>query len=254
MVEADLSDLDSLSPALEGVHEVYYLVHSMEPGVEGGFAERDRIAAQNFCDIATSCGVQRTIYLGGVTGSGDQSEHLKSRTEVEEILKGCSDEFVGLRASMIVGAGSASFSTLVQLVDRLPTLLLPTWRTHRAQPVAIHDVVEALAAARDVSPGTYEIGGPDVLTFEEMTEVVAELVGQKHRSLRLPFSSSKLEAVAASAVVDADRELLEPLLEGLHEELLVEDNALRDVFGVEPMTFAEAARVAIEAMDLPSDD
>lgn len=80
-MEADLGEPDSLEPALEGVREVYYLVHSMEPGVEGGFAERDRQAAQNFCEIACKCGVQRTIYLGGVTGSGEQSEHVSSRNE-----------------------------------------------------------------------------------------------------------------------------------------------------------------------------
>ncbi|HYQ83640.1 MAG TPA: hypothetical protein VEP28_06505, partial [Rubrobacter sp.] len=105
-------------------------------------------------------------------------------------------------------------------------------------------------AARDVAPGAYEIGGPDVLTFEEMTEVVAELLGQEHRSLALPFSSSKLEAAAASAVVGADRELLEPLLEGLHEDLLVENNALQAVFGVEPTPFVDAARSALDAMDV----
>ena len=252
-VEADLGESDSLQPALEGVSEVYYLVHSMEPGVEGGFAERDRQAAQNFCEIAASCGVRRTIYLGGVTGSGEQSEHLSSRNEVEEILRECSDEFVALRASMIVGAGSASFGTLVQLVDRLPALLLPTWREHRVQPVAIDDVVAALVAARDVAAGTYEIGGPDVLTLEEITAVVAELLGQAHRSLSVPFSNSKVEAAAASAVVDADRKLLEPLLEGLHEDLLVEDNALQAVFGVKPTAFVDAARSAFAAMDLAAE-
>ena len=247
-MEADLGEPDSLEPALEGVREVYYLVHSMEPGVEGGFAERDRQAAKNFCEIAGRCGVQRTIYLGGVTGSGEQSEHLSSRTEVEEILRGCSEEFVALRASMIIGAGSASFGTLVQLVDRLPALLFPTWREHRVQPVAIDDVVAALVTARDVAPGAYEIAGPDVLTFEAMTKVVAELLGQDHRSLSLPFSSSKIEAAAASTIVDADRELLEPLLEGLHEDLLVEHNALQAVFRVEPTTFLDAARSALKAM------
>ena len=248
-VEADLGEPDSLEPALEGVSEVYYLVHSMEPGVEGGFAERDRQAAQNFCEIAASCGVRRTIYLGGVTGSGEQSEHLNSRNEVEEILRECSDEFVAIRATMIVGGGSASFGALVQLVDRLPALLLPAWRGNRVQPVAIDDVVAALVAAREVAPGAYEIGGPDVLTFEEMTVAVADLLGQAHRSLAVPFSSSKLEAAAASAVVDADRELLEPLLEGLHEDLLVENNALQAVFGVEPTAFVDAARSALDTMD-----
>ncbi len=253
VVEADLGELTSLEPALEGVHEVYYLVHSMEPGTEGGFAERDRQAASNFCEIAASCGVQRTIYLGGVTGSDEQSEHLDSRQEVEKILGECSDEFVALRASMIVGAGSASFSTLVQLVDRLPALPFPNWRDRRAQPVAIADVVAALVAARKSPPGAYEIGGPDVLSFGEMTEVVTELLGQRSRSLPLPFSNAKIEAAIASTIVDADRELLEPLLEGLHEDHLVEENALEKVFGVVPTPFIESARSALEEMELSTD-
>ncbi len=242
-VEADLSDLESLRPALEGIEHVYYLVHSMEPGASDGFAEADRTAAQNFAEIAKACGVQRVIYLGGV--SSDGSDHLESRAEVEEILRGASSEFVGLRASMIVGAGSASFGTLVQLVDRLPVLVMPSWRDQKSQPVAIDDVVGALVAARDVEPGTYDIAGPDTITFEEMTEVVSELLGQKHRSVGVPFSNSAAEATLASAVVDEDIELLRPLMSGLHSDLVVRENSLESVFGITPTPFREAATAAI---------
>lgn len=249
VVEADLSDGDSLAPALEGMDEVYYLVHSMEPGGGQGFAERDRRAAENYVEVARAAGVRRTIYLGGIAGTGEQqSEHLASRQEVEDLLATAGPEFVALHASMIVGAGSASFGTLVRIVSRLPVLAMPAWRESRTQPIAISDVVAALVAARHVAPGAYDIAGPDELTFAEMTEVVAEILGETHRSFPLPFSSGRLEAAVSSIVTGEDRALLEPLMQGLHGDLTVEHNDILDVFGVEPTPFAEAAREAIAAM------
>ena len=118
----------------------------------------------------------------------------------------------------------------------------------RTQPVAIEDVVACLVAARDVEAGIYELAGPDALTFEEMTEVIADLLGDKHRSFPLPFSNARLEAAAASLVTGEDRELLEPLMAGLDGDLLVHHNAGRDVFGVEPTPFAKAAAAAIALM------
>lgn len=249
VVEADLADRDSLAPALEGMEEVYYLVHSMEPGGGQGFADRDRVAAENYVAAAREAGVRRTIYLGGIRGADQQqSEHITSRQEVEDLLATAGPEFVALRASMIVGAGSASFGTLVRLVSRLPVLAMPAWRESSTQPIAIDDVVAALVAARRVAPGAYDIAGPDRLTFEEMTEIVSELLGETHRSFPLPFSSSRLEAAVSSLITGEDRSLLEPLMEGLHGDLTVERNDIRDVFGVDPIPFRDAARQAITMM------
>lgn len=215
-----------------------------------GFADADRESAENFAAAARDAGLRRVVYLGGVSPGNDgaDSEHLRSREEVEEILVDAGPELVALAASMVVGAESGSFRSMVQLVDRMPVLLLPSWRDRRSQPVAISDVVEALAKARDAAPGRYEIAGPDTLTFEAMTEVVAELLGREHRSLPLPFSNAKLEGAAGSVVTDADAELLEPLMAGLHCDLLVEQNSLPTAFEIEPTPFREAAAAAIEAM------
>lgn len=248
-VEADLSDSRSLAPALEGMHTVYYLVHSMEPGGSEGFAERDREAAKNYVEAAREAGVRRTVYLGGIGGDDGESEHLESRREVEELLAEAGPELVALRASMIVGAGSASFSALVRIVERLPVLALPDWRGNRTRPIGIDDVVTCLATAREVEPGSYEIAGPDELTFEQMIEIIAGLLGTESRSIRLPFSNAKLEGAAAAAVTNEDQELMEPLMAGLHGDLLVEHNRCEDVFGVTPASFEDAARTAIAAMD-----
>jgi uncharacterized protein YbjT (DUF2867 family) len=248
VVEADLSDVGSLAPAIDGAQEVYYLVHSMEPGGDTSFVERDREAAANYVEVARSCGVRRTIYLGGVGADDESSEHIASRLEVEGLLGEAGPEFVALRASMIVGAGSASFGTLVRIVDRLPVLAFPSWRDRRTQPIAIADVVAALAAARHVEPGVYEIAGPDALSFQEMCEVIGELLGGERPSFPLPFSNARLEAAAASLVTGADAELLEPLMAGMHADLTVEQNALPGVFGIEPTPFRDAARDALAGM------
>ena len=138
--------------------------------------------------------MRRTIYLGGIGGTDEDSEHLASRREVETLLAEAGPEFVALRASMIVGAGSASFGTLVRIVSRLPVLALPSWRDRRTQPIAIDDVVACLVAARDVAAGRLRDRRARHPLVREMTEVIADLLGETHRSFPLPFSNARLEA------------------------------------------------------------
>jgi len=246
VVEGDLDDADALATALADVDCAYYLVHSMEAGADDAFAERDRHLAQRMAGAAAQAGVRRIVYLGGIDGSEEeQSEHLESRHEVEEILAGFGGEFVALRASMIIGAGSASFDALAQLVERLPVLALPTWRDRLCQPVAIADVISALAACSDVAPGRYDIGGPDRLTFEAMTERLGELQGNRRPTVPLPFSNSRLEGAVAALITDQDRELLTPLMAGLDSDLVVDDNALTTVFAITPTSFDEAVTRAL---------
>jgi uncharacterized protein YbjT (DUF2867 family) len=220
----------------------------MEPGDDGQFAERDRKLAESFVAAAGRLGVERLVYLTGVVPEEGASEHLKSRRQVEDVLGSGSPELVSLRTSMIVGAQSDSFRTLAQIVDRLPVLALPSWRATRSQPVAIADIVAALVAAATVEPGVYEIAGPDTLTMQEMVETIGDLNGGRKPSVPLPFSSSRLEGVAAALVTDSSREVLEPLMEGLHEDLVVDDNKLEGVFGVEPTPFRSAAASALEQL------
>ena len=250
VVEGDLADPADVARALDGVDRVFYLVHSMEAG-NAGFAERDQELARTFCRSAGQAGVRRAIYLGGVlpADEGRSSEHLRSRLEVERILGQNVEEFVGLRASMVVGAGSASFTTLVRIVDRLPALPLPTWRDRRTQPVAVDDVVAALLSARTVDAGVYEVAGPDELSFEEMTQVIARLLGKARPTIALPVRLPQLEGAIAAAVTDQDRELVVPLMEGLDEDLVVAENALPTAFGVTPTPFERAARAAIGEME-----
>ncbi|MEV4419481.1 NAD(P)H-binding protein [Patulibacter sp. NPDC049589] len=245
VVEADLSDAESLVPALHGVDVAYYLVHSM--GGSGDLEQQDREAAENYLRAARAAGVRRTVYLGavGFDPEGGSSDHLRSRHEVEELLADGTPEVVVVRASMVVGVGSGSFKTLVQMVDRLPVLATAPWREARSQPIAVDDVLDCLAAARTAPPGRYEIAGADELSVEELMREIARQLDKPYRALSVPISVPKLEGLVASAVADEDRALITALLEGLGDDLVVDRNDAEPVFGVTPLGFSEAAARAI---------
>jgi uncharacterized protein YbjT (DUF2867 family) len=245
IVEADVQDHATLAPALRDVDVAYYLIHAMS--AKGDTAEQDRRSATAFAAAARDAGVRRVIFLGaiGYSDGEDVSEHLTSRHEVEELLAPAVPEFVAVRAAMAVGADSASFRTLVQIVERLPVLALPTWRTSRSQPIATEDLIACLVAARTVPPGRYDVAGPDTLTVEELTEVIAEILDKPHRAVPFPVSVPAVEGAVASVVTDGDRGLITSLLESLAHDPVTDANALTSVFGVAPTPFRDAAAVEI---------
>lgn len=245
IVEADLQDAGSSLAAVRGVDTAYYLVHAMEG--TGDAVEQDRRSAETFASAAAEAGVRRIVYLGAIghDPDADVSEHLTSRHEVEQLLAPAVPEFVAVRAAMAVGVGSASFRTLVQIVDRLPVLALPSWRSARSQPIAIDDLVRCLVAARTVAAGRYDVAGPDTLTLEQLTEAIAEILDKPHRAVPLPISVPAIEGAAASAVTDGDRALITALLESLRDDPVTDDNAIETVFGVSPTPFRDAAAATI---------
>ncbi len=167
MMVGDAADADDLARACAGIDVAYWLVHSMEGGVD--FERADRLAAERFAAAARGAGVRRVIYLGGLGADDDRlSAHLRSRHEVGAILRAGGGDVVEFRASIIVGAGSFSFDLVRTLVERLPVMICPAWLATPTQPIAIGDVVAYLAAAIGLPPGPpriFEIGGPDRVSY-----------------------------------------------------------------------------------------
>ena len=183
----DVLDRDSLDAALAGCTAAYYLVHSMNAG-EGSFEDRDRTAAGNFSSAAAGAGAGRIIYLGGLgSRSNRHSPHLSSRHEVGDILRTGTVPVTELRAAMIIGAGSASFEMMRALVSRLPVMVCPRWVENRTQPIAIRDVLNYLVECL-ATPATagqrLDIGGPDILTYRQMMERFAAILGLKRKDVR----------------------------------------------------------------------
>jgi len=245
--EGDVTRPDTLTGAGQGVDVAYYLVHSMGRGGGGDYAERDRKAAANFARMATTEGVKRVIYLGGL-GDRPGSPHLRSRHETAEVLRAGGPPLTYFRAAMVVGAGSESYRTLRYLVERLPAMIAPAWLSTPTQPIAVNDVLEYLAAAPHVpaSEGReIQIGGPDVLSYAEMLDRMAEVLARPRRpKLRVPLLSPGLSSLWIGLVTPVDAGVARPLVEGLSTETVVTDPSGSSLFEIAPMPFVEALRQA----------
>jgi uncharacterized protein YbjT (DUF2867 family) len=238
-----------LDEALEGVDVAYYLIHSMEGpvGVEG-FTDAELRSARRFAAAAT--GVRRIVYLGGLVPAGlPPSMHLASRLAVEEELLGAAREGIGFRASIVVGARSRSFRFLVRLVERMPVVPLPGWRVHRTQPIDGRDVMEylvqAATAPSEVAGRSWDIAGPEVMTYERLIHRIADAMLVRRPSLRLGFSLTPVASVVASSVAGEDVGLIRPLMEGLEYDLLPRDEAAPEAFGVRLHGFGAAVERAL---------
>jgi uncharacterized protein YbjT (DUF2867 family) len=243
-VRADLLSGEGLDAALDGVSTAYYLVHSMEPGSDGGFAARDRRAAEAFGRAAASAGVERIVYLGGIAPSGPHSTHLGSRLEVEEILLAAVPRSTALRASIVIGAGSSSFRLLVRLVERLRVLPLPGWRSNRTQPIDERDVIEYLARTPSVPAAegrSLDVAGPDLMTYSEMIERIAESMGVGRMPIGIGASLTPPASAVVAAVTGQPLELVRPLMESLESDILPRDpQEAPRLFGLRPRSFARA--------------
>jgi len=251
-VRGDLLDPDSLDGAFEGVEAAYYLVHSMGSGDD--FEERDRTAARNFAEAASAAGVDRVVYLGGLgEDTDDLSPHLRSRREVEAILAEGDYELTTLRAAVIVGADSASFRMVRQLVKRLPVMVTPRWVSNECQPIAIRDVVAYLVGVLDApetAGGTYGIGGPDVLTYREMMVRTAGAMGRMQPLiLSVPVLTPNLSSYWVGLVTDVPASVARPLILGLKNPVVVTDDSIRDYVDVELTPFDDAVCRALDELD-----
>jgi uncharacterized protein YbjT (DUF2867 family) len=243
----DVVKREGLAEAMEGVDVAFYLVHSMGRGSDGDFAAADRRAAGAFGDAARAAGVHRVVYLGGLEGGDSPSEHLRSRHEVAHVLRARVGELVYVRAAMVIGAGSASFQMMNHLVRRLPAMITPRWIDTRSQPVAIADVVGTLAtlAERDEVPQEVQLGGADVLTYREMMERFAKILGRRPPLVvTVPVLSPRLSSYWVSLVTPVEPGLVRPLVDGLSAEMIVRrepPDGLNDA----PQGFDDAVRAAL---------
>jgi uncharacterized protein YbjT (DUF2867 family) len=221
----DVEVAAELERALRGVDAAYFLVHAMGSG-QGDFAERERQTAHQFREMASRAGVRRIIYLGGVAPSGPASVHLQSRLDVGEVLRGGAVPTLELRASMIVGAGGASWQIVRDLAMRLPVMLLPAWTASRTCPVARDDVVAALVLGLELPlprSAWYDIPGPDTLSCRDILCRVAALRGRRVPGIRVPFLSVSLSSWWLKLVTRADFSLARELVLGFTGDLLPSD-------------------------------
>ena len=252
VVRGDALTGAGLAAALDGVQIAYYLIHSMEPARNASpapFAQRERIAAENFATAAAVAGVDRIVYLGGLQGRGEGpgSRHLQSREQVARILLDAVPSSVALRASIVIGARSRSFRFLVRLVERMPVLALPAWRNFHTQPIDERDIIEMLAACATaaVAGRSLDVGGPDVLTYGEMISRIADLMLIGRPWLPIGVNLTPLTGRLAAAIAGENPELVLPLMEGLGGDLLPGDDHADQLLGVQLHSYDAAVEHAL---------
>ncbi|MFI8520086.1 SDR family oxidoreductase [Streptomyces sp. NPDC085481] len=233
IVRGDVTDATSLRAALRGIGVAYYLVHSMGSGPD--FEETDRRAARTFAEQARAAGVRRIVYLGGLTPRDVPEErlspHLRSRAEVGRILLDSGVPTTVLRAAVVIGSGSASFEMLRYLTERLPVMVTPSWVGTRVQPIAVRDVLRCLVGSARMPPDvsrSFDIGGPDILTYREMMIRYAAVAGLPRRLIvSVPVLTPRLSSQWIGLVTPVPASLARPLAESLRYEVVCADSDIR---------------------------
>ncbi|WP_419786607.1 SDR family oxidoreductase [Pseudodesulfovibrio sp.] len=251
-VRADMHDAESLLAAARGCKAAYYLVHSMSRPSRD-FAAEERDAAYNMVRAAAGSGLERIIYLGGLGEDRDDqplSKHLRSRAEVARILALSPAQVTTLRAAQIIGSGSSSFELIRYLGDRLPFMLAPKWVRTKAQPIAIRNVLGYLLGCLEnpeTAGRTLDIGGPDILTYTELFKLYADVAGLPRRHIiPVPFISPRLSSFWVSMLTPVPMSLVRSLVEGLRNEVICRDNAIRELVPQDLLSCREAIRMAVD--------
>jgi uncharacterized protein YbjT (DUF2867 family) len=242
----DVQDRASLDEAFEGVDAAYYLVHGLAD--TGDLAATEIPAARNFGAAAREAGVERVIYLGGLAHGDDLSDHLRTRHLVGEALRETGPNVLELRASVIVGEGSASFELVRALVDYLPALVLPDWIETQTQPIALDDVIAYLLEGLELpleESRSFEIGGADAITYGRLLELYGEAVGADRPTVTLPALPLPLPSLLTRFAPEQAR-VSAQLAEGLRFHSAVLDEAALEAFDVRPRGVREAIRDVLE--------
>ncbi|MES9508901.1 SDR family oxidoreductase [Streptomyces sp. NPDC000609] len=255
VVKGDVTDAASLRHAFRDVDVAYYLVHSLGSG--HGFEETDRRAARTFAEQARAAGARRIVYLGGLTPADvperELSPHLRSRAEVGRILLDSAVPTTVLRAAVVIGSGSASFEMLRYLTERLPVMVTPSWVGTRVQPIAVRDVLRYLVGSATMPPDvnrSFDIGGPDALTYRDMMVRYAAVAGLPRRLiLPVPMLTPRLSSHWIGLVTPVPAALARPLAESLRYEVVCAEHDIAayvpDPPGT-PVSFDRALALALQ--------
>ncbi|WP_324721300.1 SDR family oxidoreductase [Salinimicrobium sp. HB62] len=251
LLEVDfLKDLPS-SEAIKDIDAAYYLIHSMSAGT-GDFAEMEAASAENFLKLIEQTSAKQIIYLTGITNEKELSKHLSSRKNVEEILGNGKIPLTALKAGIIVGSGSASFEIIRDLVEKLPVMITPKWVNTKSQPIAIRDVLQFLSGVllmEETYHNSYDIAGPDVLTYKEMMLQFAEVRGFNRKIVTVPVMTPRLSSYWLYFVTSTSYKLAVNLVDSMKIEVIAKPNELGKKLGIKPIPYKHAVELAFQKIE-----
>jgi uncharacterized protein YbjT (DUF2867 family) len=248
-IEADFLKEESLQAIPADIEVAYYLIHSMS-SQSGDFAEMEKACALNFRKRIAETSVKQVIYLSGISNVDVLSKHLRSRKNVETILADSSFALTTLKAGIIIGSGSASFQIIKDLVEKLPIMIAPRWLNTKSQPIAIRNVVEFLVGVvgdSDTFNRSYDIGGPDILTYKEMLLRFAKIHGLKRCILVVPVMTPKISSYWLYFITSTSFPLARNLVDSMKVEVICTPNNLAQKLGINLVDYEVAVTEALSA-------
>ncbi|MHA4809025.1 SDR family oxidoreductase [Flavitalea flava] len=251
LLEIDFLIKTDLPDVIKDIDAAYYLIHSMSAGVKD-FDTLEALSANNFIDLLVQTSVKQIIYLGGITNVDKLSKHLDSRKKVEEILGKSHIPLTSLKAGIIVGSGSASFEIIRDLVEKLPFMITPKWLSTKIQPIAIRNVLEYLSGVlgkQETFHQSYDIGGPDILTYKQMLLIFAKVRGLKRYILIVPVMTPRISSYWLYFVTSTSYRLAVNLVDSMKVEVVAKDNNLEKILGIKPVPYEEAVQLAFQKIE-----
>lgn len=250
-------EIDLLKPIPDHLHSLdidvaFYLVHSMSSSI-GQFMEEEALSARNFASFISKTNCRQIIYLSGISNSEKLSRHLQSRKNVEELLRASGKHLTVLRAGIIVGSGSASFEIIRDLMEILPVVVAPAWVKTQCQPLGVADVLKYLIGSMlnvQTFDETFDIGGPEILSYKQMLLQYAEVRGLKRWIGVIPFFSPRMSSYWLYFVTSTSYYLAVNLVDSMKVEVVCKDNRLQQMLGIQPLTYREACTRALERINL----
>ncbi|MDR4512439.1 MAG: NAD(P)H-binding protein [Nitrososphaeraceae archaeon] len=253
VVKADASNYSDLVKALTGVDVAFYLIHSMEGSSKQwkDFSKRDRIAAENFAKAATLTGTKKIIYLSGLIDPDqkDLSAHMRSRSEVGEILRTSTADVTIFHAAVILGQGGGSFQMLQYLVERLPIMICPRWVLTKSQPISVDDVVTYLIDSieiKETSNRDFDIGGPEILSYLDMMKRYSNILNKSLNVIIIPFLTPRLSSYWIDLITPVKASLARPLIDSLKHQAIVREDEIKKLIPIRLKTFDESVKTAMK--------
>ncbi|GGH21260.1 SDR family oxidoreductase [Mucilaginibacter phyllosphaerae] len=250
LLTGDLLKEDSIETLPDDVDAAYYLVHSMAQSDD--FAQLEALSAHNFVQAINKTNCKQVIYLSGITNDSELSNHLLSRRHVEDVLRKSKAVLTVLRAAIIIGSGSSSFEIIRDLTEKLPVMTVPRWVNTKCQPIAIRDVLgylEGVLLNDAAYHKTFDIGGPDILTFKQMMLTYAGVRKLKRYIITIPFLSPKISSYWLYFVTSTSYSLAQSLVDSMKNETIMKNHDIDTVVKRHCLRYEEALKLAFEKIE-----
>jgi uncharacterized protein YbjT (DUF2867 family) len=252
VLEVDFLKTETLQGIPVDIDAAYYLIHSMSTST-GDFEKMEEASANNFKDRLQQTKARQVIYLSGIVNEEKLSKHLTSRKNVETILSSGTYALTTLRAGIIIGSGSASFEIIRDLVEKLPVMIAPRWLETKSQPIAVRNVIEFLSGVllnRTTFNKSYDIGGPDIMTYKQMLLKFAKVRGLKRWIGVVPVMTPKLSSYWLYFITSTSYSLAQNLVDSMKVEVICKENNLKDILGIVPVNYEKSIMEAFEKIEL----